>query len=144
MYLERFFLDLIDPFMFPSMLLLEAAVVIVEAVVIFFSMDRKAVKAFVASFCANLITAALSVLYIILPLESGFAYSRIGVDAFSLETSTIVLMLLLGLVVNILVEAGVLRLFYKTATARKILYVSTVMNLISYVIVIVNLILTFG
>lgn len=138
-------MDLVDPFMVSSMLFLEAAIVIVETVVIFFLMERKAVKAFVASFCANLITGLLSIVYFFFPLEfTTFAYSRIGEEAFVLRSSAVILLLLLGLILNILVEGGVLKLFYKTATARKILKVSTVMNLISYAIVVLNLIFMIG
>lgn len=45
-------------------------------------------------------------------------------------------MLVVGLLVNIFVEAGVLRFFYKTMSVRKLLLVSTVMNLVSYVLLI--------
>lgn len=45
-------------------------------------------------------------------------------------------MLVVGLLINIFVEAGVLRFFYKTMSVRKLLLVSTVMNLVSYVLLI--------
>ena len=141
---EKLFLDLVDPFLVPSVLILEALVIIIEAVVIFFLMERRAPKALAASFSANLLTGLLSIVYFFFPLEFGFAYSRIGEEAFTLNESIVVLILVFGLIVNILVEAGVLKLFYRTAGTRKIFKVSTVMNIISYALVILNLILFVG
>jgi len=107
-------------------------------------MERRAAKAFAASFSANLLTGLLSIVYFFFPMEFGFAYSRIGEEAFALQESTVVLILIFGLIVNILVEAGVLKLFYRTTGTRKIFKVSTVMNMISYAIVVLNLILFVG
>jgi hypothetical protein len=44
---------------------------------------------------------------------------------------------------NILVEAGVLKLFYRTTSMVRIFGVSTVMNAISYSIIAFNFLLTF-
>ena len=87
---EKLFLDLVNPslVLVPSVLILEALVIIVEAVIVFFLMERRAAKAFAASFSANLLTGMLSIVYFFFPLEFGFAYSRIGEDAFTLHEST--------------------------------------------------------
>ena len=132
------FLDLIDPFTVSPMLLAEALVVIIEAIIIFFLMERHAIRAFASSFCANLITGSLSIVYLFFPLEFDFAYTKIGVEAFSLSSSTLILLLLLGLAVNILVEAGVLKLFYRAASTGKIFRVSVAMNIISYVVIVLS------
>ena len=100
-------MDLVNPFLVPSVLILEALVIIVEAVIVFFLMERRAAKAFAASFSANLLTGLLSIVYFFFPLEFGFAYSRIGEDAFTLQESTVILILVFGLMINMLVEAGV-------------------------------------
>jgi hypothetical protein len=134
---ERLFLDIVDPFLLPSVWILEGLAVIVEAVVIFFLMERRAAKAFAASFTANLLTGLLSILFLFFPLEFGFAYLF---TPRSFEP-TVVLILVSGLIISILLEAGVLKLFYRTARVGKILKVSTVMNLISYVIVVLNLVI---
>lgn len=134
-FFERLFLDVVDPFLVPSVWILEALVTIVEAIVVFFLMERRAAKAFAASFTANLLTGLLSTVYLFFPLEFGFAY------IFTLDEPTVALILVSGLIINILVEAGVLKLFYRTASAGKIFKISTVMNLISYAIVVLNLVL---
>lgn len=86
----------------------------------------------------------LSIIYLFYPLEFGSAYTQIGEEAFVLQSSTIILLLALGLIVNILVEARVLKLFYKAVTTRKLLKVSAAMNIVSYVIVVLNLIFMIG
>jgi len=135
LHFERLFLDIVDPFLLPSVWIIEALVIIVEAVVIFFLMERRASKAFAASFTANLLTGLLSIVFLFFPLEFGFTY------IFTLEEPIVAFILVSGLIINILVEAGVLKLFYRRANAAKIFKVSTVMNLISYAIVILNLVI---
>jgi len=132
---ERLFLDIVDPWLLPSVWIIEALAIIVEAVVIFFLMERRAPKALAASFAANLLTGLLSIVFLFFPLEFGFAY------IFTLEEPTVAFILISGLIINILVEAGVLKLFYRRASAAKIFKVSTVMNLISYAIVVLNLVI---
>jgi hypothetical protein len=134
---EKLFLDIVDPFLLPSVWIIEALAIIVESVVIFFLMERRAPKAFAASFTANLLTGLLSIVFLFFPLEFGFAYLFTS-GAFE---PTVVLILVSGLIINILLEAGVLKLFYRTAGAGKVFKVSTVMNLISYAIVVLNLLL---
>jgi hypothetical protein len=135
LHFERLFLDIVDPFLLPSVWIIEALVIIVEAVVIFFLMERRASKAFAASFTANLLTGLLSIVFLFFPLEFGFTY------IFTLEEPIVAFILVSGLIINILVEAGVLKLFYRRASAAKIFKVSTVMNLISYAIVVLNLVI---
>jgi hypothetical protein len=132
---EKLFLDIVDPFLLPSVWILEALVIVVEAVVIFFLMERRAPKAFAASFAANLLTGLLSIVFMFFPLEFGFAYIS------TLEEPIVAFILVSGLIINILVEAGVLKLFYRATGAGKIFKVSIVMNLISYAIVVLNLVL---
>ena len=56
-------LDLVNPFLVPSILLFEVFVVMIEAVVIYFLLERSKLKAFVASFVANLASGILSLFY---------------------------------------------------------------------------------
>lgn len=144
MLFERLILDLVDPFLVGPIFLLESLVVVIEACLIYLLMERSIVKAFGASFCANLITGLLSIIYFFLPLEFGFAYTKMGVDAFILQDSTLILLLVAGFLVNILVEAGVLKLFYRQASARRIFKVSAIMNVISYVLIVLNFVLFVG
>ena len=127
---EKLILDLVDPFLISFPLLTEGAVVILETVVIFYLMEKRLTRAFVASLCANLLTGGLSIVYLFFPLELGFA-----------RTTTSILILAFGLCVNILVEAGVLKLFYRTRSTGRIFVVSTVMNVISYSIIVFNFLL---
>jgi len=130
---EKIFLDVINPFMAPSTLLFEAIVIMIETPIIFLLLERQVVKAFVASFTANLVTGLLSVFYIVFSWEYvSFTYSKLA--------SMIVVMLL----INILVETGVLKLFYRAVGVRKILKVSTIMNVASYAILIFNFINLFA
>ncbi|GEM_PF-1121746 len=114
------FLDVVNPFLAPSILLLEIVVVLLETTVIYSLLERRVVKALASSACANLVTGLLSIVYLV--------FSEVA----SSSEVQLVAVILVPLVVNILVEAGVLRLFYKTATVRKILQASTIMNVISY------------
>ena len=129
--LENIFLDLVDPFTVLSVPLFEAAVIIIEALIIYFLLEKKGVKAFVSSLSANLITGLLILFY-----------------PFFLETSsmptTLVFIILLPLLINILVESGVLKLFYKSIDTMKILKVSALMNLASYAILMINFMYLFG
>jgi hypothetical protein len=125
---EKIFLDLVDPFLLSFPLLTEGAVVILETIVIFYLMEKHLARAFVVSVCANLLTGLLSIVYLFTPF--GFA-----------RTATLILTLALGLCVNILVEAGVLKLFYRTTSTARIFGVSTVMNVISYSIIVFNYLL---
>ena len=121
MFLEKLLLDVVNPFLVPSVILFEALVVIIEAVIIFFSLERRIKKAVGASLTANLITGFLSLLYFLIPSEiSPFMYPDL------------VLLYAVPLIVNILVEAGVLRFFYRAVDLRRILGVSAVMNVATY------------
>jgi hypothetical protein len=141
LFFEKLFLDLVDPFLIWFPLLTEGAVVILETVVIFYLMERRLARAFVASLCANLLTGVLSTVYLFFPLELGAARATIGEDVFTMQPSALILILAFGLCVNILVEAGVLKLFYRTRSTGRIFEVSTVMNVISYSIIIFNFLL---
>ena len=107
--------------MVPSVVFLELIVVLLESAVIYLLLMRKAVRAFAASFSANLVTSLLSVFYLLLPREF---------------ISNLVLSVVIALLINILLEAGVLRLFCRDVNFKKILKISTVMNIASYAIVI--------
>lgn len=124
MLFDRIFLDVVDPFLVPSLLIIEASVIIIETIVIFLLIERKIGKAFAASFVANLVTGLLSLFYLFLPVEAA---------------SSITSMLVLGLIINILLEAGILRLFYRGVNVRKILGVSVVMNVASYALIILQM-----
>jgi hypothetical protein len=113
-------LDLVGPLIVSSILFFEAVAVILEAVIIYFLLEREAVKAFVASFSANLITGLLNIIYLFIFWQDVSIYTRKAV------------VMTVALFINILVEALVLKLFYKTIDKRKILGVSTLMNLASY------------
>jgi len=127
---EKISLDIVPPlFMVPSVLLFEAIVIVIEAFLIFHLMERQAMKAFAASFTANLLTGLLSLFYFLPSLR-----------VVSFTYSTLASMIVVPLLINILVEAGVLKLFYRAVSMRKILKVSTIMNVASYVILIFNFI----
>ena len=120
MLLDEFLLDVVNPLLVPSVLLFEALVVIIEAFIIFFLLERRLGKAFAASLAANLITGLLSLLYFLIPSETSPLYADPA------------LAYVIPLIVNILVEAGVLRFFYRTMRVRRILGVSAVMNVVTY------------
>jgi dolichol-phosphate mannosyltransferase len=81
---------------------------------------KEKLKAFVASFSANLITGLLNIIYLFIFWQDVSIYTRKAV------------VMTVALLINILLEALVLKLFYKTINNRKILGVSTLMNLASY------------
>jgi hypothetical protein len=93
-------------------------------------LERNLSKAFAASFVANLLTGLLSLLFFLFP--------------FNAEYQSLVLVIVFSLIVNILLEAGVLRLLYKTVTLGRVFKASTVMNVASYAIVILNFVYIFG
>ena len=106
------------------MIYFEIVAVILEAVIIYFLLVKEAVKAIVASFTANLVTGLLNIVYLIF---------------FWIDVSTYprnILVMAVALLINILVEAGILRLFYKTMSTKKILKVSAIMNIASYALLI--------
>lgn len=113
-------LDVVNPLLVPSVLLFEAFVVIIEAFIIFFLLERRLGKAFVASLGANLTTGLLSFLYFLIPSEILFSYSDLG------------LVYVIPLIVNILVETGVLRRFYRGVSMKRILGISAIMNVATY------------
>lgn len=110
--------------MVPSVVFLELIVVLLESAVIYLLLMRRAARAFAASFTANLVTSLLSVFYLLLPREFVSTYSNLALSVVT------------ALLINILLEAGVLRHFYRGVSFRKILKISTVMNVASYAIVI--------
>jgi hypothetical protein len=117
-------LDVIGPLSAPPMIYFEIVAVILEAVIIYFLLVKEAVKAFVASFTANLVTGLLNIVYLIF---------------FWIDVSTYprnILVMAVPLLINILVEAGILRSFYKTMSTKKILKVSAIMNIASYALLI--------
>ena len=110
--------------MVPSVLFLELIVILLESAVIYLLLMRRAARAFAASFTANLVTSLLSVFYLLLPHEFVSTYPNL------------ILSVVTALLINILLEAGVLRHFYRGVSFKKILKISTVMNVASYAIVI--------
>jgi hypothetical protein len=112
-------LDVVNPLLVPSVLLFETLVVIIEAFIIFL-LERRLGKAFVASLAANLTTGLLSFLYFLIPSEISSSYSDLG------------LVYVIPLIVNILVETGVLRCFYRGVSMKRILGVSAIMNVATY------------
>ena len=120
MFFHEFLLDVVNPLLVPSVLLFEAFVVIIEAFIIFFLLERRLGKTFAASLAANLITGLLSLLYFLMPSEISSSYSDLA------------LAFVIPLIVNMLVEAGVLRFFYRAASVRRILGTSAVMNVVTY------------
>ncbi len=127
---EDLFLDLVDPLLVPSVLLFEAAVIVIEAAVLYFMLERTTSKAVIASFSANLVTGLLSLVYLLLPTETLPAFTRLAT------------MIILALPVNIILEAGVLKGFYRAAIL-KLLKVSVVMNIVSYAILILSFLYLF-
>jgi hypothetical protein len=122
---ENLFLDLVDPFLVPGVVVFEGIVVLIEAAVIFFLLERNLGRALLASFSANLVTGALSVIYLLFSWDALSTYTGLGFT------------LIAALVVNIVVETSVLKiLFFKTTKLRRLIGVSAVMNLASYSIVI--------
>jgi len=126
-------LDLVNPILVPSVLLFEGTVVVVEAIVIFLMLERNLGKAFAASFTANLVTGALSAIYILFSWGGTYAYPQL------------VFMLVVGLLVNIFVETGILKLsFFKEIEVRRLLKVSMVMNVVSYGILVLYFVYSLG
>ena len=128
--MDKVVLDLVDPLLVPSILFFEALVILIEALVIFFLLERNLSKALAASFVANLLTGLLSLLFFLFP--------------FNAEYQSLVLVIVFSLIVNILLEAGVLRLLYKTVSLGRVFKTSTIMNVASYAIVILNFLYIFG
>jgi len=129
---EEFSLDLVDPFLVPGVVVFEAIVVLIEAVVIFFLLERSLGKALLASLIANLVTGGLSVIYLLFSWEALSTYTRLE------------LMLVVAVLVNIVVETGALKiLFFKATKLRRLIIVSAVMNLASYAIVILYFLYLF-
>jgi small-conductance mechanosensitive channel len=126
-------LDLVNPILVPSVLLFEGTVVVVEAIVIFLMLERNLGKAFAASFTANLVTGALSAIYILFLWGGTHAYPQL------------VFMFVVGLLVNIFVETGILKLsFFKEIEVRRLLKVSMVMNVVSYGILVLYFVYSLG
>jgi hypothetical protein len=91
--------DLVNPFQVSCVLLAEALVIVIEAASLCFLLARKIGKAFAASFSANLSTRLLSIFYFVFsPIEVETTYSKL--------TYSVVF----PLMINVLVEAVVLRL----------------------------------
>jgi len=73
-----------------------------------------------------------------------FSYPFFRSKILSFTNSNLFYLTVIPLAIIVLIEAGVLRPFYKAANVRKVLMVSTTMNLASYAIVLVNLVYLFG
>lgn len=117
-------LDLVDPFLVPSIPLFEVCVVMIEAVVIYFLLERSKLKSLVASFVANLASGILSLFYFFFAILTGSMYLELAV----------------GLIINIVVETAVLKaLFFSKVDLRKLFKVSIIMNLCSYALLILYL-----
>jgi len=131
--LEKLFLDLVDPLLVPGVVVFEAIVVLIEAVVMFFLVERNLRKALVASFSANLVTGVLSIVYLL------FSWATIS------TTQRFASMIVAAVLINMLVEAAVLRLlFFRAVDMKKLLKVSAVMNLASYAILIIYFLYLFA
>ncbi len=118
--------DLVNPFQVSSVLLVEALVIVIEAVLLYLLLARQIGKAFGASFSANLVTGLLSIFY--------FVFSSIEVEStYSKLTFSVVF----PLMINVLVEVVVLRLFYRNVNLSKIFKVSAVVNIVSYTLLVV-------
>jgi hypothetical protein len=98
--------------------------VFLEAVIIYLLLEKKATKAFISSFSVNLVTGLLNFVY--------FFVFWIDVTVYPQN----IMILAVSLLINILIEAGILKLFYKSTDKKKILKVSVIMNLASYAILV--------
>ncbi|MBS7645374.1 hypothetical protein KEJ44_04960 [Candidatus Bathyarchaeota archaeon] len=128
MFGEKVFLDLFVPTDMFYTLFLEFIVIVIEAVFIYFLLEKAVGKAFLSSLGANFITGVLSAIYLVFSIDYSHPfYSRL------------ILAVIVPLVVNILVEAGILKLFYKDKTMKRILKTSVVMNLASYIFIVLNI-----
>jgi hypothetical protein len=128
MFTEKVLLDLVNPINASLILFLEVLVVIIEAIIIYFLIEKGWGKAFVSSITANFITGILSLLYLLF-----------SIDASASLYLKVILVIIIPLIINIVIEAGILRLFFSNVNKRKILKTSVVMNIASYVLIIVNM-----
>ena len=129
MFAEKVILDLVNPINISLVLFLEVIVVIIEAIIIYFLLEKRWIKAFTSSITANFITGILSLFYLFF-----------SIDASTSLYMKAVLVIVLPLIINILIEAGILRLFFSKMDKRQILKTSAVMNIASYVLMIINII----
>lgn len=128
MFFEKAVLDLIVPTTFFSTLFLEVIVIVIEAIVIYFLLEKSLVKAFISSTCTNFVTGVLSLFYLLFSIEPSFPlYSKV------------ILIVIMPLLINIFIEAGILKFFYGKVTMQRILKVSVVMNLASYLFILINI-----
>ncbi|MBS7622401.1 hypothetical protein KEJ39_01825 [Candidatus Bathyarchaeota archaeon] len=93
---------------------------ILEAAVICLLLEKNVGKSFLSSFSANLATGLLNVLYLF--------FFWVDLSVYPQR----IIVLAVALLINVLVEAWILRFFYRGAGAKKILKASAVMNLASY------------
>ncbi|MEM2122816.1 MAG: hypothetical protein QXE79_04185 [Candidatus Bathyarchaeia archaeon] len=128
MFGEKAFLDLFVPMDILYTLFLELIVIIIEAVFIYFLLEKAAAKAFLSSLSANFITGILSAIYLVFSVDYSYPFY-----------SKLILAVIVPLVVNILVEAAILKLFYRDKTMRRILKTSMAMNFASYIFIIMNI-----
>lgn len=129
MFAEKVILDLVNPINASVVLFLEVLVVIIEAIIIYFLLEKGWGKAFISSITANFITGILSLFYLLF-----------SIDASTSVYMKAILVMVIPLIINILIEAGVLRLFFSKVDKRQILKTSVVMNIASYVLMIINVI----
>ena len=125
---KKIFLDIIASTTIWYMIFLELIVIVIEAAFIYFLLEKAVAKAFLSSFCANFITGILSIIYFIFFIEAYPFYLKL------------ILMVIVPLMVNILVEAAILKLFYRYRTVKRILGTSIVMNLASYILIVINIV----
>ena len=128
MFAENVILDLVNPINASLILFLEVLVVIIEAIIIYFLLEKRWGKAFISSITANFVTGILSLFYLLF-----------SVDAVTSLYVTVILVIIIPLIINIVIEAGILRLFFSKVDMRKILKTSIVMNVASYVLIIINI-----
>jgi hypothetical protein len=116
--------DLVGPMIASYLLIFEFLAVLLEAAIIYLLLEKKATKAFISSFSVNLVTGLLNVVY--------FFIFWIDVSVYPQN----IMILAVALLINIFVEAGILKFFYKSTNTKKILKVSIIMNLASYAILV--------
>ncbi|MBS7651057.1 MAG: hypothetical protein QXN62_06680 [Candidatus Bathyarchaeia archaeon] len=116
--------DLVGPLITSFIILFEVFAVLVEAALIYLLLEKKAAKALTSSFIVNLVTGLLNLVY--------FFFSWADISTYHQN----IIIFAVALLINILVEASILKYLYKPINVKKILKVSTIMNLASFIILV--------
>ncbi len=128
MFTEKVILDLVNPINASLILFLEVLVVIIEAIIIYFLLEKGWGKAFISSITANFVTGILSLFYLLF-----------SIDASTSLYMKVILVMVIPLIINIVIEAGILKLLFSKVDKRQILKTSIVMNIASYLLVVINM-----